>query len=84
MQLSCDRRPWQGYPTAPGTRQKPYVRTKETKRDKRSHETRRPKGDPPKLNNRPTQPNLLDTNKKFRLLRTKVPQALRPGGATML
>ena len=37
MQLSCDRRPWQGYPTAPGTRQKPYTRTKETKRDKRSH-----------------------------------------------
>ena len=25
MQLSCDRRPWQGYPTAPSTRQKPYT-----------------------------------------------------------
>ena len=80
MQLSCDRRPWQGYPTAPGTRQQPYTLTNETKRNKRSHETRRPKGDPPKLANRPTQPNLPDTNMKLRLLRTQAPQALRPGG----
>ena len=84
IQLCCDRRPWQGYPTAPGTRQKPYTQTKETKRDERSHGNKKTNGNPPKLANRPTQPNLPDTNKKFRFLETQAPQALRPGCATLL